>query len=218
MAALDLEEQEQVAQIKAWWQRYGNLVLSAVTLVCLVIAGINLWNYYQRSQSQAAAKVFEGLQKLAVGGDAKKVVEASKALAEQYPRSPFAALGSLIAARSAFDANDMPGARAQLQWVIDNARDDEYKHIATVRLAGILLDQKDYDGALKLVATAPAGEQFAALYADRRGDILFAQGKVADARTAWQDALAKSGPASTLRAAVEFKLDLAGGTPAPTKS
>ena len=70
MAALDLEEQEQLAEFKAWWNRYGNLVLTAVTLVLLVIAGINGWNYYQRTQATASAKVFEGLQKLAVGGDA----------------------------------------------------------------------------------------------------------------------------------------------------
>jgi hypothetical protein len=70
MAALDLEEQEQLAQIKAWWQRYGNLVLTALTLMFLAIAGYNGWNYYQRTQATAAAQVFEGVQKLAAGGDA----------------------------------------------------------------------------------------------------------------------------------------------------
>ena len=217
MAALDLEEQEQLAELKAWWNRYGNLLLTAITLVFLVIAGINLWNYYQRSQSSAAAMVFEGLQKLAVGGDAKKIGEASKALAEQYPRSAYASLGNLVAARESFEANDLPAARSQLQWVIDHARDSEYKHLATVRLAGVLLDQKEFDAALKVLAEPPPAE-FEAIYADRKGDILFAQGKMEEARSAWQAALAKTGAASTLKAAIEFKLDLAGAPQTPTKS
>ena len=69
MAALDLQEQEQLAQLKAWWQRFGNQVLTAITIVLLAIAGFNGWNYYQRTQSNAAAQVFEGLQKLAAAGD-----------------------------------------------------------------------------------------------------------------------------------------------------
>lgn len=217
MAALDLEEQEQLAQLKAWWQRYGNHLLLALTLVFLAIAGYNGWSYYQRTQSTAAAQVFEGLQKLAAGGDAKKVGEASKALADQYPRSVYATLGNLMAARASFEANDMPAARTQLQWVLDNARDDEIKHVARVRLSGILLDQKEFEPALKLLeASHPS--QFEALYADRKGDILYAMGKIAEARGAWEGALAKSGAANTLKAALEFKLDMVGASLPLTKS
>lgn len=217
MAALDLEEQEQLAQIKAWWQRYGNLVLTALTLVFLAIAGYNGWNYYQRNQAVAAAQVFEGVQKLAVGGDAKKVAEASKALAEQFPRSTLAAMGNLIAARVSFDANDLAAARVQLQWVIDSGRDEELKHIARIRLAGIMLDQKQFDDALKLLDTAHPAD-FDAQYGDRRGDVLYAMGKPAEARDAWQKALAASGSAATLKAALEFKLEMVGAAPAATKS
>jgi predicted negative regulator of RcsB-dependent stress response len=217
MAALDLEEQEQLAELKAWWQRYGNLVLSALTLVCLIIAGYNGWLYYQRTQTAAAAQIFEGLQKLAGGGDAKKVSDASNALAEQFPRSTFAAMGQLMAARVAFDANDAEVSRRHLQWVIDNGRDDDLKHIARVRLSGILLDLKKFDEALKLLDTAHP-DQFDAAYADRRGDILYAQGKSVEARTAWQSAIAKSSATATLKSALEFKLELVGAAPAASKS
>ncbi len=217
MAALDLEEQEQLAQVKAWWQRYGNHLLSALTLVFLTIAGYNGWSYYQRIQAVAAAQVFEGLQKLAAGGDVKKVAEASKALADQHPRTVFAALGNLVAARISFEANELAGARTQLQWVIDNGRDDDLKHLARVRQAGIMLDLKEYEPALILLETArPA--QFEALYADRRGDVLYAMGKVPEARTAWETALAKAGTSNTLKATLEFKLDMVGAAPPSTKS
>ena len=78
MAALDLEEQEQLAQLKAWWQRFGNHLLVAVILVLLSIGAYIGWNDYQRTQSTAAAQVFEGLQKLATGSDAKKVVKQAR--------------------------------------------------------------------------------------------------------------------------------------------
>lgn len=219
MAALDLQEQEQLAELKAWWQRFGNLVFTALTIILLVIAGYNGWQYYQRSQSLAAAQVFEGLQKLAAGGDAKKVADANKALSEQFPRTSYAAMGNLIAARVSFDANDLPGAKSQLQWVIDNARDEELKHIARVRLAGVLLDLKEFEPARKaLDAAHPA--QFDALYEDRMGDILLATGKPAEARAAWEGALVKIGASDrgALRPTIEFKLDLVGGKVASTKS
>lgn len=215
MAALDLQEQEQVAELKAWWNRYGTHVLTAVTAVFLVIAGINGWNYYQRTQSGASAQVFEGLQKLASGGDAPKVLAAAKALSDQYPRTSFASLGQLLAARIAFDANDLTGARGALQWVTDNARDDELRHVARVRLAGVMADQKEFDAALKLLdAERPA--HFEAVYSDRRGDILYAQGKPAEAKTAWEKA--QGAATGALRSAIDFKLELVGGQPVPTKS
>ena len=126
-------------------------------------------------------------------------------------------MGNLIAARVSFDANELAGARAQLQWVIDNGKDDELRHVARVRLAGILLDQKEFEAALKLVETSHP-PHFAAVYSDRRGDILFAMGKVAEARSAWESAFAKAGASNTLKSALEFKLDMIGAAPPATKS
>jgi predicted negative regulator of RcsB-dependent stress response len=126
-------------------------------------------------------------------------------------------MGNLIAARVAFDANDLPTARTQLQWVMDSGRDDELKHVARIRLAGIMLDQKQFDDALKLLDAAHPAE-FDAQYGDRRGDVLYAMGKLAEAREAWQKALSAAGPAATLKAALEFKLEMAGAPAVVTKS
>ena len=80
-----------------------------------------------------------------------------------------------------------------------------------------MLDQKQFDDALKLLDAAHPAD-FDAQYGDRRGDVLFAMGKLAEAREAWQKALAASGSAATLKAALEFKLEMAGAVPAATKS
>ncbi len=217
MAALDLQEQEQLAELKAWWDKRGNLVLSTLIIIFLVIAAYNGWRYYQRSQSLAAGAVFEQLQAATAAGDKAKTREIAGTLLENFGGSSYAPLGALLAAKTLAAAGELPSAKAQLQWVIDKSRDDELKHVARVRLAGMLLDEKAYEDGLKLLdASRPA--HFDALYLDRRGDLLFAQGKTAEARTAWLDAIAKSDAKTAMRGSIELKLELAGGTaPADVK-
>ena len=211
MAALDLQEQEQLAEFKSWWDKRGNLVLTTLIIIFLVIAAYNGWRYYQRSQSLAAGTVFEQLQNATAAGDKNKTREIAGTLLENYGGSSYAPLGALLAAKTLASTGDALSAKAQLQWVIDKSREDELKHVARVRLAGMLLDEKEYESGLKLLdASRPV--HFDALYADRRGDLLFAQGKTAEARTAWQDAIAKSDAKTAMRGSIELKLELAGGT------
>ncbi len=186
MAALDLEEQEQVAELKAWWNRYGNLVLTAFIVVMLVIAGFNGWRYYQRSQSVEASAMFDQMQKVGAAQDKVKSQEIAGLILERFPRTTFAPMAALINAKVQSDAGDTKAAKAQLQWVVDKSKDEELRHIARVRLAGVLLDEKSYDEALKLLET-PHPVYFDALFLDRKGDILLAQGKTYRRRAPHQD-------------------------------
>jgi predicted negative regulator of RcsB-dependent stress response len=218
MAALDLEEQEQVAELKAWWNRYGNLILTALIIVLLIIAAFNGWRYYQRSQAVEASAMFDQLQNMAAAHDKAKSQEIAGLILERFPRTTFAPLAALINTKVQIDAGDTKAAKAQLQWVVDNAKDDELKTIARVRLAGVLLDEKSYDEALKLL-DAPHPAYFDPLYADRKGDIFMAQGKTIEARSAWAEAYVKSDDKSPLRQTLQLKLELAGGVvPGKAKS
>jgi predicted negative regulator of RcsB-dependent stress response len=211
MAALDLEEQEQLAELKAWWNRYGNLVLTAFIIVMLVVAGFNAWRYYQRSQAGAAFAIYDELQLVSAAKDKAKSAELTGQLLERFPRTSFAPLAALMNAKVQLDAGDTKAAKAQLQWVVDSGKDDDLRNVARVRLAGMLLDEKMYDDALKQMDAAhPAS--FDALFLDRKGDILFAQGKTADARAAWQDAYLKADEKNNLRQVLTLKLELAGGS------
>ena len=211
MAALDLEEQEQLAEFKAWWNRYGNLILTAVTLVLLVIAAFNGWRFYQRGQSAEAFAMYEQLQAASSAKDKVKTQELAGQILERFPRTNFAPMAALINAKVQITAGDVKAAKAQLQWVVDNSKDDELKHVGRVRLAGVLLDEKQYDDALKLLsAEHPA--YFDPIYADRKGDILLAQGKTAEARAAWEEAYTKADDKNPIRQIVQLKLELAGGS------
>jgi len=211
--AYDLEEQEQLASIKAWWSKYGNL-LTWVLIVALAAYGAwSGWNLYQRKQSQQASQLYEEQQKAAEAKDNAKVLRAATDMQDKFSGTAYAQMSALVAAKAAFSANDTETAKKQLQWVVDHGRDAEYKAIASIRLAGLLLDAKAYDDALKLLAgDFPA--QFAGAVADRKGDILVAQDKRDEARTAYQLALDKTDERNPGRQLIQLKLDAIGGTPA----
>lgn len=216
MAALDLEEQEQLAELKAWWNRYGNLVLTAVTLVMLIVAGFNLWRYYQRGQAAEAFTIYDQLQAATQAKDKAKTQELAGQLLERFPRTSFAALGAMANAKQLIDAGDAKTARAQLQWVVDTGKDDDLRNVARVRLAGLLMDDKQFDEALK-VLDASHPDSFDAAFLDRKGDVLHAMGRSAEARTAWQDAYTKSNDRNSLRQLLQMKLELI-GAPLPGKA
>ena len=172
--------------------------------VILVLLGENL-----TSQPSLA----DELQKAVGAKDQTKVQRAATDMQDKFDRTPYAQMSALAAAKSAYDAGDLKTAKAQLQWVIDNGREDEYKAVAKVRLAGILLDEKAYDDGLKLLSgDFPA--EFAGIVADRKGDILVAQEKVAEARAAYQLALEKTDQKNPGRQLIQLKLDAIGGADA----
>lgn len=209
--AYDLEEQEQLAAIKSWWAQYGRLVMVAVVAGLLVFGGIRGWHYYRNSQSAAAVALFAQLQGAERASDHKKVRDIAAQITDHYGSTPYATLAALAAAKSDFDTGDLAAAKTRLQWVMDNAKEDESRDVARLRLARILHDEKKPDEALKLLETKH-GDSFTGLYADVKGDVLLAQGKRQEARTAYQLALEKSDAASPLRQIIQLKLDAVGET------
>jgi len=207
--AYDLQEQEQLEELKGWWKDYGRLVLIGVAAGALAIAGFQGWRYYRHSQALAAGALYEQLEQAERAGDRGKVRDIAGSVVARYSSTPYASFAALGAARAAFEAGDLAEAKARLTWVIENARREEFRDVARLRLAGVLLDEKGYDEALKLLEVKP-GESMSALYADLRGDILLAQGKHADARNAYQLALDRSEAGSPYRSTVQLKLDSLG--------
>lgn len=189
MAVYDLEEQEQLAEIKAWWKQYGNLVTGLVVAASIGVAGWQGWQWYQRGQAAQASAVYAVLQRAAAEKDLAKVKAAAGELVDKYSRTAYAPLAALVAAKSTFDAGDLKTAKAQLSWAVEHGH-DEIRDLARLRLAAVLLDEKAFDEALKQL-DSPHGAAFDPRFADIRGDVLAAQGKPAEARAAWLDAQAK---------------------------
>jgi predicted negative regulator of RcsB-dependent stress response len=208
--AYDLEEQEQLASLKAWWDKYGNASTWALIAVLAAYSGWTYWKYHQRSQAAEASALYAELQSAVEAKDNAKVLRAAGDMESKYGSTAYAPMAALVAARNAFDANDLKSAKAQLQWAAEHGS-DEFKAVAKVRLAGVLLDEKAYDEALKALAgdVPPA---FAGAVADRKGDILAAQNKLAEARTAYQAALDATDKKNPGRQLIQLKLEALGGS------
>ena len=208
--AYDLEEQEQIANFKAFWARYGNLIMGVLIVALLAYAGYNFWQSRQRTQAVEASALYDELQAALTASDNAKAQRIAGDIKQKYEGTAYAQMAGLAAAKTAFDANDLKTAKAQLQWVADHGN-DEYKAIARLRLAGVLLDEKSYDAALKLLNDSyPA--QFSAEVADRKGDVLVAQNKITEARQAYVAALAAMHKDNPGRQLVQIKLEAIGGT------
>jgi predicted negative regulator of RcsB-dependent stress response len=210
--SLDLQEQEQIDELKAFWNKYGNLVTLLLTLALLAFAGVSGWTWYQRDQSAKASGMFDALEQAAQANDADKSTRVFNDLKERFGRTAFAQQGALVAAKVQFDQGKADAAMASLAWAVENARDAEYKDLARLRLAGLQLDAKKYDEAEKLLA-AVDNPAFAALVADRRGDLLAAQNKRDEAKAAYQQAWKGMDEAVEYRRLVEAKLTALGAPP-----
>lgn len=210
---LDLEEQEQLEQLKAFWNQYGNLI----TALIVIVAGAYLawfgWSWWQRDQGAKAGSMYDEFDRAAQAGDAERAGRIFADMKERYPRAAFTGQAGLLAAKLAADKGQADAARTSLAWVSESGSESEYRAVARLRLAGLLLDEKKYDEALKQLDGVDSGE-FTALAADRRGDVLMAQGKSDEAKAAYQKAWAALDAKVDYRRIVEAKLNVLGLNPA----
>lgn len=211
---LDLEEQEQLDQIKHFWKQYGNLITWLLIAILGSYAGWNGYQYWQRSQAAQASALYDELERLGAQGDPAKVQRAFTDMRDKFGGTVFATQGGLLAARLLQEAGKADEAQAALTWVADKASDPAYQAIARLRLAALLAQAKDYAAAMaRLDGEFP--DEFKPLVADRKGDLLMLQDKPADARTQYQQAYAGLDARNEYRRLVEIKLTALGADPRP---
>lgn len=210
MATYDLDEQERLDELKAWWKRWGNVVLMVLAIIVAATAGWRWWQNHTINQSLEAAAVYDKLTQSLAAGDAKGAVESGSLLIDQYGKTAYAPRAALLLAKLNVDRREPKSAQAQLEWVIANSKEPALRDLARLRLASVLLDEKQYDAALKQL-DSPRSDAFAPRFDDLRGDVLLAQGKSADARSAYQAAFSAMAEDNPYRSIVELKLDALGG-------
>jgi predicted negative regulator of RcsB-dependent stress response len=209
---LDLDQQEQLDEFKAFWKRYGSLMVTVLALVVIGFSGFNLWRGQQRDEARKAAVLYDELEKAAQAGDLEKTARVWSDLQKGYSATAYAQQAGLRTAKMQFEKGQLGDAVTSLTWVAEQAVDSEVKTLARVRLAGVLLDQKKYDEALGQLGLAPEAA-FVGLVADRRGDVLMAQAKPDAAKEAYLQAWKGLPDSLEYRNVVEAKLAALGASP-----
>jgi len=210
MATLDLQEQEQVDAFKHWWKDNGTSVVLILVAALTVFAVSKGWQYYKEKQANEASTLFAELNKQILSNDPKRINDAAAAVMDKYASSAYAPRAAMLAAQSNIQVKDAVHAKTQLQWVIDHASEAGLKDVARLKLASLLLDEKNYADALALLNAAHS-DALAGLYADLKGDVLNAQGKTDEARAAYQQAVIKIDAKSPYHGLIQMKLDALGG-------
>jgi len=202
---LDLEEQEQLDQIKHFWNQYGNLISWTLILVFGSLAGWNGWQYWQRSQATQAAALFDEIERASVARDTGRIEQALADMKARFAGTTYAAQGALLAGKTLYEAGQADAARAALLWVSEKSADESYQALGRLRLAGLDLESQAFDAALKHLAV-PVPKPFESLAADRRGDVLMAQGKSEEAKEQYLVAWRTMDARTEYRRLVEVKL------------
>ena len=209
---LDLEEQEQLDELKHFWKQYGDLITWGLIVIFGAFAAWNGYNYWQRDQAAKAAMMYDEVERAAQSGDTSRLDRAMADMKERFAGTAFAQQAGLLAARTYYDKGNIDAAKASLSWVAGKSADEGYQAIAKLRLAGLLMEAKAYDEALQqLAGTFP--KDFVALAADRRGDILAAQGRKNEARAEYEKAYKGMDDRTEYRRLVEVKLNALGLNP-----
>ena len=212
---LDLEEQEQLDELKHFWKRWGDLITWVLIAVLGSYAAWMGWQSYSAKQAVQSAALYDTVERAAVTGDMALLDRSVADIKDKFASTSYAQQAALLAARL-YQIKSRPNdAKAQLTWVIDKSSDEGYQSLARLRLAALLIEDKAFDEARKqLSAKSPAA--FAPLMADRLGDVDMLQNQPAEAVKHYQLAWKGFEPNAEYRRLVAVKLAALGADPEET--
>ena len=106
----DLEEQEQIDALKAWWRQHGRLLIVAAVAAIAAAGAVSGWRYYKDSQAAKASQLYATLEKAVRANDVKQVKEVAGQLIDRYGGTAYGPMAALAAAKADFDAGDLASA------------------------------------------------------------------------------------------------------------
>ncbi|RZS35049.1 YfgM family protein [Corticibacter populi] len=209
----DLQEQEQLATIKHFWQRWGTLLSTVVVLLFAAFAGFNGYQYWKARQSGAAAVLFDQVQLATVQNQRDAALQSLDVLQKSYGKTVQAGQASLLAGKYLADQQDWAAAAQAFEWVRANAGDPGFKALAALHQSAVQIEQQQWDAALATLDGYAFPAEFRGLKEDRRGDVLQQQGKTEQAIAAYNAAYEALDAWSPYRVVVESKLNALGQQP-----
>jgi len=212
---LDLEEQEQLDELKHFWKRWGDLITWVLIIVLGGYAAWMGWQSYQGKQAAQAAALYDTVERAALSNDLTLLDRSVADIKDKFASTTYAQQAALLAARVYNDKDRKADAKAQLSWVIHKASDEGYQALARLRMAALLVEDKAYEEARQQL-TAKTPSAFAPLMADRLGDLAMLQAQPAEAVQQYKNAWKGFEPNAEYRRLVAVKLAALGADPDET--
>jgi predicted negative regulator of RcsB-dependent stress response len=186
-------EDEQMGELKDWWQRNGKPLVTGGLLALVVVFGWQAWTRYQSNQSQSASNLYQQLLEASLTPtgkpDTAQVADLAGKLKNEFGGTAYAQYASLFLAKAAVDTGKLDDAAAELKTVVDKPADTTLGEIARQRLAQVMAAQNKAEDALKLL-DGDADKAFLAAREELKGDLLVQLGRSDDAYAAYQKAKA----------------------------
>ena len=177
-------EEQQLEAIKRWWKQYGNMITWTIFLVALMVAGWRYWQHHQQVTAENASMQYDAMMLGLKNDDKTTAIHKGEVLIQDYAKTPYASLAALALAKQAVEDKALDQARAHLQWIIDQGHSTEFQLIARVRLARLLIDEKDYSAAMALLDVKDANG-YVTLIEELKVNIYLSEGKIEDAKKAY---------------------------------
>jgi predicted negative regulator of RcsB-dependent stress response len=211
--AYDLEEQEQLDEFKAWWNKNGKLVTRLVVAAVVAYGGWQGYQSWMNSKATAASTAYQTLVSTPLldvdGKKAEQISKDAEALQHDYSMTPYAGRSALFAARALHQANQSEAAEKQLRWAVAEAKEPAIQQMANIEIAGLQIERNALDDAKKtLESINDAG--FDGLKNSMLGDIYLAKKQEKDAKEAYNKALRSLDPEGKLFYLTQQKLDALG--------
>lgn len=207
---LDLEEQEQLEQLKAFWGQYGTAITWALVIIFVAFASWNGFQYWQRSQAAQASALYDEVERSVSSGDIEKMQRALDEMTKRYPSTSYAQHASLLLAKAAMQLNRTEEAKRALRWASEQGKDTALSTVARLRLSAVLLESKELDEAIKVLQGDPVDSEYTALVHDRRGDVMATKGDKSAAIENYKKAFAGAASQPELQRLVRIKLNAMG--------
>lgn len=199
-------EEEQAEAVKKWWKENGTSILAGITIGIVAIFGWRGWNSQQIINAEQASTLYEQMIVASRKDDTDNIRVYADRIIEEHDSTAYALFAKMMLAKLAAENNELGEAEKHLRWILDNNEQPEIEHVATLRLARVLIAADRLDQASGLLSNDNPGE-FVARYEELRGDILVKQGKTEDARKAYQKALLNTVATEEAQSILEMKLD-----------
>lgn len=200
-------DQEQIEALQKWWSKNGNWVIGGFIIFIAAYVGVQLYQNSTENHRLEASAIYEQLTESLAGDvqDTEKQQQLIDELKNDYSDIGYGVMAGLLEAKISVEAGDLQAALTELDWALDNA-DDTLTPVILYRKALVLYGLNELDDALSAL-NAIEGEGHQAVSFELKGDILLEQGKVEDARAAYQTASDLAAEQSINNPYLKIKLD-----------